>query len=179
HRLHRCQGGWPFSTAAHGWPISDCTGEGLKVTLLFLCHSSLPPISEDRLQEAVNILLSYQNRDGGWATYENTRGFRWYEALNPSETFGDIMIDYSYAECSCSSMTALKAFHTAYPNHRAGEIKRFVSLSGRVPGLPARPDHVLCVGEGSLANGRRFIRSIQRPDGSWYGSWGVCFTYGT
>ena len=21
--------------------------------------------------------------------------------------------------------------------------------------------------------------SIQRPDGSWYGSWGVCFTYGT
>ena len=19
----------------------------------------------------------------------------------------------------------------------------------------------------------------QRPDGSWYGSWGVCFTYGT
>ena len=30
----------------------------------------------------------------------------------------------------------------------------------------------------SMANGRRFIRSIQRPDGSWYGSWGVCFTYG-
>lgn len=24
-----------------------------------------------------------------------------------------------------------------------------------------------------------FIKSIQRPDGSWYGSWGVCFTYGT
>ena len=23
-----------------------------------------------------------------------------------------------------------------------------------------------------------FIRSIQRPDGSWYGSWAVCFTYG-
>lgn len=32
----RQQGGWPFSTAAHGWPISDCTGEGLKVsTFLF------------------------------------------------------------------------------------------------------------------------------------------------
>lgn len=29
-----------------------------------------------------------------------------------------------------------------------------------------------------MDNGRRFIRSIQRPDGSWYGSWGVCFTYG-
>ncbi len=30
----------------------------------------------------------------GWATYENNRGFRWYEQLNPSEVFGDIMIDY-------------------------------------------------------------------------------------
>ncbi|CBJ34051.1 Cycloartenol synthase [Ectocarpus siliculosus] len=117
--------------------------------------SSLPPISPERLHDAVNILLSYQNRDGGWATYENTRGFRWYETLNPSETFGDIMIDYSYVECSCSSMTALKAFAKTYPDHRAAEIKR------------------------SLSNGRRFIRSIQRPDGSWYGSWGVCFTYAT
>ncbi|CAM9367198.1 unnamed protein product, partial [Phaeothamnion confervicola] len=27
---HVSKGGWPFSTAAHGWPISDCTSEGLK-----------------------------------------------------------------------------------------------------------------------------------------------------
>ena len=31
----------------------------------------------------------------------------------------------------------------------------------------------------AIAAGRRFIKSIQRPDGSWYGSWGCCFTYGT
>eukprot|EP00752_Nemacystus_decipiens_P008292 g7413.t1 len=158
---HISKGGWPFSTAAHGWPISDCTGEGLKGVLalqkapFIQGDSSLPPIGPERLYDAVNILLSYQNRDGGWATYENTRGFRWYEALNPSEVFGDIMIDYSYAECSCSAMTALKAFTKVHPDHRRAEIKR------------------------SLANGRRFIRSIQRPDGSWYGSWGCCFTYGT
>lgn len=158
---HISKGGWPFSTSAHGWPISDCTGEGLKGVLALRALSfivgdgSLPPIGAQRLFDAVNILLSYQNRDGGWATYENTRGFRWYECLNPSETFGDIMIDYSYAECSCSAMTALKAFSKVYPDHRAAEIKR------------------------SMDNGRRFIRSIQRPDGSWYGSWGVCFTYGT
>lgn len=40
--------------------------------------SSLPSITPERLYDAVNVLLSYQNRDGGWATYENTRGFRWY-----------------------------------------------------------------------------------------------------
>ncbi|AQK68379.1 Cycloartenol synthase [Zea mays] len=27
---HTSKGAWPFSTADHGWPISDCTAEGLK-----------------------------------------------------------------------------------------------------------------------------------------------------
>ena len=51
-----------------------------------------------------------------------------YEALNPSEVFGDIMIDYSYAECSCSAMTALKAFTKVHPDHRRSEIERCVCL---------------------------------------------------
>lgn len=28
---HISKGAWPFSTRDHGWPISDCTSEGLKV----------------------------------------------------------------------------------------------------------------------------------------------------
>jgi ATP-binding cassette subfamily F protein uup len=31
---HISKGGWPFSTQDHGWPITDCTAEGLKVALL-------------------------------------------------------------------------------------------------------------------------------------------------
>jgi len=30
---HVSEGGWPFSTSAHGWPISDCTAEGLKAVV--------------------------------------------------------------------------------------------------------------------------------------------------
>lgn len=30
---HISKGAWPFSTADHGWPISDCTAEGLKVII--------------------------------------------------------------------------------------------------------------------------------------------------
>merc|ERR1719329_1844507 len=30
-----------------------------------------------------------------------------------------------------------------------------------------------------IQDGRQFIKSIQRIDGSWYGSWGNCFIYGT
>ena len=56
------------------------------------------------------MLLTLQNVDGGWATYENNRGYGWYEWLNPSEVFGDIMIDYSYVECSMASLSALYAF---------------------------------------------------------------------
>lgn len=30
---HISYGAWPFSTRDHGWPISDCTAEGVKATL--------------------------------------------------------------------------------------------------------------------------------------------------
>lgn len=30
---HISKGAWPFSTADHGWPISDCAAEGLKVLI--------------------------------------------------------------------------------------------------------------------------------------------------
>ena len=65
------------------------------------------------------------------------------------------MIDYSYVECSSACITALKALQREFPDHRKEEVIQ------------------------SIAKGREFLKSIQRPDGSWYGSWGNCFTYGT
>jgi len=159
---HLSEGGWPFSTSGHGWPITDCTGEGLKGVLCLLKsqavnnalkEGSLKVINEKRLQNAVNVLLSYQNEDGGFATYENCRGYGWYESLNPSEVFGDIMIDYSYVECSMATLTALVDFHQAFPNHRTDEVTH------------------------AIDKGREFLKTLQRDDGSWYGSWACCFCY--
>ena len=156
---HVSEGGWPFSSAAHGWPISDCTAEGLKAVLLLRSHPAIVKgcvhISDERLFKALEVLLTLQNVDGGWATYENNRGYGWYEWLNPSEVFGDIMIDYSYVECSMASLSAVYMFHQNFPQHRTSEVKAAIDA------------------------GRKFIKSIQRADGSWYGSWGCCFTYGT
>ena len=42
-------------------------------------------VTPERLYDAVHVLLTYQNADGGWATYENNRGYRFYEWLNPCE----------------------------------------------------------------------------------------------
>lgn len=159
---HVSKGGWPFSTAAHGWPISDCTSEGLKAVLTVHRIEKLKALipnkailSDARLCDACDVLLSYQNEDGGWATYENNRGYGWYEMMNPSEVFGDIMIDYSYVECSSACITALKGFADAVPHYRGKDVARAIVV------------------------GREFLKSIQRKDGSWYGSWGNCFTYGT
>lgn len=136
---------------------SDCTAEGLKAVLAFhtsriresLESGKLAKIADDRLADAVNVILTLHNADGGWATYENNRGARWYEMMNPSEVFGDIMIDYSYVECTSACVTALKKFSAEYPNHRTTEVLNAIQA------------------------GRRFMKAIQRADGSWYGSWGV------
>lgn len=71
---HVSEGGWPFSTSAHGWPISDCSAEGLKGVLCLLqckvvqdgiSNKSLKPIDDERLEKAINVIITYQNEDGG------------------------------------------------------------------------------------------------------------------
>ncbi|KAL8149707.1 cycloartenol Synthase [Apium graveolens] len=155
---HISKGAWPFSTADHGWPISDCTAEGLKAALLLSKLSPElvgEPLDAKRLYDAVNVILSLQNSDGGYATYELTRSYRWLELINPAETFGDIVIDYPYVECTSAAIQALSTFKKLYPGHRREEINL------------------------SIEKAAVFIEKIQAPDGSWYGSWAVCFTYGT
>ena len=34
-----------------------------------------PPIPDERIFDCVNVILSFQNADGGWSTYENTRSY--------------------------------------------------------------------------------------------------------
>ncbi len=66
------------------------------------------------------------------------------QILNPAETFGDIIVDYSYVELTSACVTALLAFSKHYPGHRSREIK------------------------SALGRAEKFIRSIQRRDGSWW-----------
>eukprot|EP00051_Salpingoeca_urceolata_P031664 m.12497 g.12497 ORF g.12497 m.12497 type:complete len:725 (+) comp4271_c0_seq2:368-2542(+) len=150
------KGGWPFSTRAMGWIVADCTGEGLKAALICKSHGYTDtPLSDERLFDAVNILLLMQNATGGYATCEKTRGWHFFEWFNSSEVFGEIMIDYDYVECSSSALQALCLFRSLYPDHRAEEVTTAIEKC------------------------KRFIQSIQLPDGSWEGLWGICFTYGT
>lgn len=150
-------GGWPFSTVDHGWPVTDCTAEGMKAAIHLGKTDAIEQetIGLNRLKPTIELLFRLQNENGGWASYEGSRGPTWLEKLNPSRIFNDIMVEYAYVECTSATMQGLKAFSQHYPEHRKKEI------------------------ESAIERGKQFILSKQRPDGSWYGSWGVCFTYGT
>ncbi|XP_005997729.2 lanosterol synthase [Latimeria chalumnae] len=150
------KGGFSFSIRDCGWIVADCTAEGLKSLMLLQekCPFIGDHVPKQRLFDAVNVLLNMRNSDGGFATYETKRGGHLLELLNPSEVFGDIMIDYTYVECTSAVIQALKHFQDKFPNHRAREI------------------------EETLQEGLEYCTSVQRSDGSWEGSWGVCFTYG-
>jgi lanosterol synthase len=156
---HPNEGGWPFSTVEHAWPITDCTADGIKTVInqhqfaLKMKSTFTPSIDEGRLRQAVDLVLSFQGKDGGWSSYEKRRAPFWIEALNPSEIFGEIMVDYPYTECSSSSIQGLVKFRSAYPNYKTEEINK------------------------AIINGIQFIKNQQGEDGSWYGSWGVCYTY--
>ncbi|XP_042490754.1 beta-amyrin synthase-like [Macadamia integrifolia] len=155
---HISKGSWTFSDQDHGWQVSDCTAEGLKVTLLL---SLMPPelvgeaLEPHRLYDAVNIILSLQSENGGLAAWEPAGAASWLEMLNPTEFFEDIVIEHEYVECTGSSIQALVLFMELYPGHRKEEIRTFIEKAVH------------------------FLEQIQTPDGSWYGNWGVCFTYGT
>ncbi|AQK90414.1 Cycloartenol synthase [Zea mays] len=150
---HMSKGGWPFSTADHGWCVSDCTATGLEATLLL---STISPqivgeaMEVGRVYDGVNCLISLM------VSIFQVSAFHYAKVhINPSETFGGIMIDYPYVECTSSSIQALALFKKLYPRHRTEEI------------------------DSCISKGANFIESMQRNDGSWYGSWGVCFTYAT
>ncbi|KAH8430406.1 terpene cyclase/mutase family protein [Aspergillus melleus] len=153
YRQH-CKGSWPFSNKTQGYNVSDCTAEGLRSTIqLQEIHNYPKLISEQRLKDSVDCLLLMQNPSGGYSEYEVTRASPKIEWLNAAEVFGGIMISYDHPECTTASVTALSLFSKFYPDYRADDIK------------------------AAKEKAVQYIKRVQRPDGSWYGSWGICFTY--
>ncbi|KAF9375747.1 hypothetical protein CPC16_000553 [Podila verticillata] len=152
----RTLGAWPFSNRHQGYTVSDCTSEGLKAVLLLQKLSYTKDlVSVERMHQAIDIVLAMQNKNGGFASYESVRGPKWLELINPAEVFGNIMIEYCYPECSTACVLGLTYFREQHPTYRRDEI------------------------DATIDRALKYILSDQRPDGSWYGSWAICFTYAT
>ncbi len=153
-------GGWCFDDSQHRWPVSDCTAEALCAILEMHQIPELVAaeqrLSDEHLRRAVEFILSRQNADGGFSTYERRRGPLWLERFNPSEMFSRCMTELSYAECTSSSVRALARYRDLYPES---------PLAARI--------------SDAIARGVRFLRRCQQRDGSFPGSWGIHFTYAT
>ncbi|RHN39297.1 Beta-amyrin synthase [Medicago truncatula] len=155
---HISKGSWTFSDQDHGWQVSDCTAEGLKCCLLL---SMLPPeivgekMEPERLYDSVNILFSLQGKKGGLPAWEPSKALEWLELLNPIEFLEENVVEREYVECTSSSIQAMVLFKKIYPEHRKEEVENFI------------------------AKAVQFLEDKQTSDGSWYGNWGICFTYGS
>ncbi len=149
-------GGWCFSDGAHRWPVSDCTAEALSA--LFdvedrgLLTEGTRRIDALSVKAAVRFILSRQNDDGGFGTYERRRGSVVLEWVNPSEMYDNCMTERSYTECTASCI---------------GALSRYLQRFGRDLSI-----------EQAVARGVSLLRSRQLDDGSYAGFWGVNFTYG-
>lgn len=151
------KGAWAFSNKVQGYAVSDCVSEALKSVIQTQKTPGYPQLLDDqRIFDAVDTLLTYQDpATGGCASYEPPRGGAWMEVLNAAEVFGNIMVEYLYPECTTAALTTLSLFHKYWPDHRADEIKHFIKRAVS------------------------YIKTAQYKDGSWYGSWAICFTYAT
>jgi len=148
------KGAWSFSNKDQGYAVSDCVSEALKSVILLQQTPGYPRlIGDQRIFDAIDTLLTFQNPSGGCSSYEPPRAGEWMELLNAAEVFGRIMVEYDYPECTTAVVTALSLFHKHWPDYRAKDIEAFVDRAVR------------------------WIKTAQFADGSWYGSWGICFTY--
>lgn len=149
-------GGWCFSDGQHRWPVSDCAAEALSALFALYERSDLAlgeHLEADRLRLGVEFILSRQNADGGFGTYERRRGGKLLELVNPSEMFGQCMTELSYLECTGSSLGALAHYLRHYPDFADARIG------------------------AAMARAERFLRRQQLDDGSFPGFWGINYTY--
>ncbi|UQA55160.1 FAD-dependent oxidoreductase [Polyangium aurulentum] len=145
------RGGYCFAGVWHGWPVSDCTAEALLARL----ESPEADTPREDAVAAVRFILRTQNADGSFGSYEAKRTRIPLEWLNPAEMFGDSMTEGSYVECTASCIAALAAFRKHDPELMRDEV------------------------DASIARAKHRLATLQRPEGSWPGVWGVCFVYGT
>ncbi|PHT52272.1 Beta-amyrin synthase [Capsicum baccatum] len=70
------------------------------------------------------------------------------EAMDPQQLYESVNVILSL-----QAIQALVRFKKLYPGHRTTDVDNFFD------------------------NAVKYVEDVQKPDGSWYGNWGVCFTY--
>lgn len=162
HFREPAYGGWGFADEHHPWPVSDCTAEAAEALL----RAEQAGLSDEagrldvgRVLAAIEFVLRRQNDDGGFGSYEPRRGSMMLRQYNPSEIYGNCMLEYSYTECTGSCVRGLAWISRLLGDDVPAE------LGTRV--------------RAAIAKGRDFLLASQHECGAWLGFWGIDTTYGT
>ncbi|XP_065877297.1 beta-amyrin synthase-like [Euphorbia lathyris] len=152
------KGAWPLGDQDHGWQVSDCTAESLRVLLLL---SEMEPevvgnkVEPQQLYDAVDFILTLQSKTGGISAWEPPSSHLWLEMFNPTESFGRVMVEYDYVECTASMIVSFVLFKKLHPRYRKKDV------------------------EIALVKATQYLENTQNSNGSWFGEWGICYIYGT
>lgn len=150
------KGAWPFSTRDQSYAVSDTTAETVRCVLQLQATGIVPRlISDERLKEAVDLILGMENKCGGYSAFEPIRAGKFLELLNITELYENVMTDNLYPECTSSVLLCLETFTNAFPDYRTLEI------------------------ESCRRNCIKYLVGAQFPEGGWIATWGVCFSYAT
>ncbi|XP_065879602.1 beta-amyrin synthase-like isoform X2 [Euphorbia lathyris] len=152
------KGAWPLSDQDQGWQVSDSTAESLRVLLLL---SEMEPeivgnkVEPQQLYDAVDFLITLQSKAGGISAWEPPSSHPWLEMFNPTESFGKVMVEYDYVECTASVIVSFVLFKKLHSGYRKKDV------------------------EIALAKATQYLENTQNSNGSWFGEWGICYIYGT
>jgi lanosterol synthase len=162
HFREPAYGGWGFADEDHPWPVSDCTAEALEALMRAEARGWSAPAGRldlGRKLSAIEFVLRRQNDDGGFGSYEPRRGTMRLRDYNPAEIYGNCMLEYSYTECTGSCVRGL-----AHAYRTLGD--------DIPPDLRSRMRVAIDKGLAALVE-------KARPEGGWFGFWGINITYGT
>ncbi|TVU03990.1 hypothetical protein EJB05_50454, partial [Eragrostis curvula] len=157
---NRSKGSWTLSTADHGWASSDTSAEA--IILLSLRNPDQNSEEKQWLFDAIECLLTFRRRIDYYHFIIYILTFL-FENLD-SQSLGEFSKYHCRlsnsmnrtVECTSSVMQTLILFGENYPcwYHRE-HIREYIDKA------------------------TVYIENNQKKDGSWYGTWGICFIYGT
>lgn len=150
------KGGWTFSNKDQGFAVSDCLAEALRAVILLEKAGDFPKIFDDqRLFDAIDCMLIYLNDTGSVAAFRKRRGGQYLDRhLSPTEMFGRFLVEYDYPECTSTCVTTLCLFRRHWPDYRKTDVDDFIQRAVS------------------------WVKTDQRPDGSWFGNWGYALHMG-
>jgi len=175
HTISVEPGAWCFEHANRFYPDLDDTAMAV-VALLdqFAAEStsrdSLPPRLELVAQTEADDLTAGRRRAADWDRVLSSavRAERWMLAMQNRDGGWGAFDRDNNRQFLC---------HVPFADHNAMIDPSTPDITGRLLEALSRLGHR--VGEPAIDRALEYLRSVQEPDGSWFGRWGVNYIYGT